>query len=494
MGIVKPAKEDSLSKYFSLFKRRRLLVLGDVMIDRYIVGDVARISPEAPIPVLHGRSSRALLGGAGNVARNAASLGAAAVLIGSVGNDAAGREVHAILSETPGVTGSLIDLPGRTTTVKTRFMSGAHQLLRWDEEDQGLISPDEESRILQLFEAALPTSDIVVISDYAKGLLTDAVLAGAIRLARDAGRIVVTDPKRPRFGAYSGTTILTPNMLEVSRATDIACVDDVGAQAAGLAALHQAQATAVLLKRSDKGLTLVTRDDPPVHLRAEAREVADVSGAGDTLVTACALMLACGAPLQAAAALANVAAGVVVGKIGTATISQRELWDALHSKGHLAMDRKVVMLDAAIGQTAVWRASGMRVGFTNGCFDLVHPGHVRMLARARQSCDRLIVALNTDASVARLKGPNRPVQQEMSRATVIASLAAVDLVLLFDEDTPYDLIEAIRPDVLFKGADYRADQVVGAKIVESYGGAVELIPLEYGHSTTKTISRIAALT
>jgi D-beta-D-heptose 7-phosphate kinase/D-beta-D-heptose 1-phosphate adenosyltransferase len=303
---------------------------------------------------------------------------------------------------------------------------------------------------------------------------------------------VVVDPKRTRFGAYAGADVLTPNALEVARATGIDPAADAGAAEAGEAARRQADAGAVLVKRSEKGLTLVRRAAEPVHIATRAQEVADVSGAGDTLVSTFALALAAGAPMEEAAALGNAAAGIVVGKPGTATVGQAELYEALHRTELLAIDDKVADLDTALARIAAWRQAGLRVGFTNGCFDLIHPGHVRLLARARAQCDRLVVGLNSDSSVRRLKGPERPVQNETARATVMASMASADLVVLFEEDTPQRLIEAIRPDLLFKGADYRVDEVVGGDFVISYGGSVALIPLEVGHSTTNTIRRINA--
>ncbi len=484
--------EHALAAYLPLFANCRILVLGDVMLDRYVFGDVRRISPEAPIPVLRAQASRCVLGGAANVGRNAAALGARAVLVGLIGEDAAAAEIGTIIEQTAGLTDALVRAPGRPTTVKTRFVSGGHQLLRLDEEVTGAVDPAQEAAIMAAFGAALPDCRIVVISDYAKGLLSDDVLAHAIAAARAAGRVVIVDPKRERFEAYAHAGVLTPNALEVTRATGIACTDDDSAAAAGLAAMAQAQVEAVLLKRSEKGLTLVRRGHAPLHLHTHARAVADVSGAGDTLVTTFAIALACAAPMHEAAALANVAAGVVVAKPGTATLDQSELSDALHRHELLAIDHKVADLDTALRRIAAWREAGLRVGFTNGCFDLIHPGHVRLLARARAACDRLVVALNSDASVSRLKGPDRPVQSETARATVMASMASCDLVVLFEEDTPARLIAAIRPDLLFKGADYRPDQVVGADIVASYGGRVELIPLEEGFSTTQTIRRINA--
>jgi D-beta-D-heptose 7-phosphate kinase/D-beta-D-heptose 1-phosphate adenosyltransferase len=482
--------ERLLARHLAAFSGVTVLVLGDAMLDRYVHGEVRRISPEAPIPVLRARARRAVLGGAGNVAENAAALGARAILVGLVGDDPAGQEIAAALQGRIG--DGLVRVPGRPTTVKTRFMSGGHQLLRLDEEEPEPPGPAAEAALLAAFRAALPQAGVVVLSDYDKGVLTDTVLREAIAAAREAGIPVVVDPKRPRFEAYAGATVVTPNVLEVTRATGLPAETDDGAAQAGETARTQAQAEAVLVKRSEKGLTLVRSGQKPRHLPTRAVEVADVSGAGDTLVTAFALALAAGAAMPEAALLANVAAGLAVAKPGTATVSRAELGAALHRQEVLAIDSKVMELDAALAQVAAWRQAGLKVGFTNGCFDLLHPGHVRLLAAARAQCDRLVVALNSDASVRRLKGPERPVQSEAARATVMASMAAADLVVLFGEDTPERLIREILPDVLIKGADYTIEQVVGADIVQANGGRVALIPLEQGHSTTGTIRRINA--
>jgi D-beta-D-heptose 7-phosphate kinase/D-beta-D-heptose 1-phosphate adenosyltransferase len=489
------AADRALVRFLPDFAGKTVLVLGDLMLDRYVLGEVRRISPEAPIPVLRAHERRSVLGGAGNVASNVAGLGGRAVLVGVVGADAAADEIGAVLAATPAIHPALVVAPARPTTVKTRFMSGGHQLLRLDEELQDAVTPPIEAALLGAFRKALVAADIVVLSDYAKGVLTDAVLTGAIAAARAAGVPVIVDPKRPTFEAYAGATVLTPNVGEVSRATGIAAGDDAGAAAAAAAARAQAGVgslgvEAILVKRSEHGLTLVRDDEAPLHLPTHAVEVADVSGAGDTLVTAFALALAAGATMAEAAALANVAAGIAVAKQGTAAVSHAELFAALHRDEMRPIDDKIVDLDAALARVAVWRARGLVIGFTNGCFDLIHPGHVRLLQAARARCDRLVVALNSDASVGRLKGPGRPVQNEAARATVMASMASADLVTVFEDDTPERLIRAILPDVLVKGADYRRDQVVGADIVEANGGTVALIDLERGHSTTATIRRI----
>ena len=326
-----------------------VLVLGDVMLDRYVQGEVRRISPEAPIPVLRAQQRRAVLGGAANVARNVTSLGARAVIVGVVGEDAAAVEMADLLHRGARVTARLVTDPERPTTVKTRFMSGSHQILRLDEEVADPISPTVESALLDAFRAALAEADVVVLSDYAKGVLTDHVLAAAIAMAREAGRPVIADPKRGHFAAYHGVTLLTPNEAEVTRATGILATDDVSVDEAGKRALAQAGAPAVLITRSEKGMTLVRETDPPLHLPTRAQSVADVSGAGDTVVAALAIMLACDASLPLAASMANVAAGISVGKAGTATVAHAELAEALHRRELLAVDHKVATLDMALG-------------------------------------------------------------------------------------------------------------------------------------------------
>jgi D-beta-D-heptose 7-phosphate kinase/D-beta-D-heptose 1-phosphate adenosyltransferase len=487
---ARASADGALAGLLPRFAGATVLVLGDVMLDRYVHGEVRRISPEAPIPVLRAQARRAVLGGAANVAQNVAALGARALLAGVVGLDDAGAEIGRVLAGTPEITACLVAAPQRPTTVKTRFVSGGHQLLRLDEEETADIDATTEAHLLAAFEPALAQADVVVLSDYAKGVLTDRVLARAIALARAAGKKVIADPKRATFSGYRGVDVLTPNEQEAARAAGVACDDDEGAVLAGARALAQADAGAVLVTRSAKGLTLVRRGAAPLHLPTRAQAVADVSGAGDTLIAAFAIGLACGADLPEAAVLANVAAGISVGKPGTATVSHGELAAGLHRRELLALDDKILEADEARALREAWRSANLRVGFTNGCFDLVHPGHVRLLGKARAACDRLIVGLNSDASVKRLKGPERPLQQEMARATVMAAIGAVDLVVLFEEDTPENLIRALLPDLLFKGADYRIDQVVGGDIVRAAGGEVRLIDLEAGHSTTSIVRKM----
>ncbi len=489
-AMGRPASDRELADVVRHFHQARVLVIGDVILDRYVVGGVHRLSPEAPIPVLRPNAQRATLGGSANVAMNVTTLGGQATLVGVIGHDDAGAIVRSLIAGAPGLRSALVTVPDRPTTSKTRFMTGSHQLLRLDEETTTPLPDTIAAAVLDEVARALDDIQVVVLSDYAKGVLCDLVLRGVIDMATRAGRIVIADPKRPDFTAYRGATILTPNEHEVRLATRIEADHDAEADRAGREALDQTQGDAVLVTRSAKGLTLVRQSQDAMHLPTRAREVADVSGAGDALVAALAVALAAGASLPAAAMLANANAGISVGKQGTATVSNQELLDSLHLEELVAHDRKIANLEEAAAQVSAWRAKGYRVGFANGCFDLIHPGHVRLLSEARAACDRLIVALNTDASVKRLKGPTRPLQSEAARATVMASMAPVDLVILFDEDTPLDAIRALRPDVLVKGSDYTIDQVVGGDMVQGWGGKVVLVTLEEGHSTTGTIRRM----
>ena len=468
----------------------RVLVLGDVMLDRYVYGSVDRMSPEAPVPVLRRTSESAMAGGAGNVARNIAALGAKALLIGLVGEDRAGIELAAMLGEEHNVEPRLIADPLRPTTVKIRFVAGRQQLLRVDDEVALPAAGESAAALLAALKSALPAIDIVLLSDYAKGVLSDEVLQRAIAMIHAAGKRLLVDPKSRDFRRYAGADLLTPNRGELAAATGIAGEDDASVAAAAAKAIAMAGVAALLVTRSERGMTLVEPGRDPLHLPAETREVFDVSGAGDTSIATLATALAAGADLPRAARLANTAAGIAAGKLGTAVVHPADLLGAIQARTVLASEAKVVALESALERIQRWRAGGERIAFTNGCFDLIHPGHVSLLGQARAAADRLVVGLNSDASVKRLKGPERPVQNETARGIVLASLAMVDLVLVFDEDTPIELIRAIRPEVLVKGADYRLDQVVGADVVQGYGGRVLLADLLAGHSTTGTIARV----
>lgn len=469
---------------------RRILVLGDVMLDTFVYGECARISPEAPIPVVRIEREEAMLGGAGNVSRNIAALGATAILIGIVGDDPAGVALRARIAAESGIIADLVS-DGRPTTQKTRFVAAQQQMLRVDSEKS---YPADPAPLLSAVERQIDHVDAVVLSDYAKGVLTPHLLHAVIRCARQAGKPIIADPKSTDVARYNGVTLMTPNAHEASAASGIACdADDAAAgDAADRLLQRMPDSPGLLVTRGPHGMTLAQRGAPPRHFHARARAVFDVSGAGDTVVATLAVALAAGIDLSDAAELANIAAGVAVSKPGTAVVTVDELREEMSQDRVLTTSSKVATRDEAQRMVATWRARGQRIGFTNGCFDLLHPGHVSQLMQARAQCDRLIVGLNADASVRRLKGASRPVQSEQARATVMAALAFVDLVTVFPEDTPYEVIEALRPDVLVKGKDYTIDRVVGADLVLGYGGEVFLADLLPGHSTTALVERALA--
>lgn len=467
----------------------RAAVVGDVMLDRFVYGSVTRVSYEAPIPVLSVDGESAMPGGAGNAARNAAALGGEVALIGVIGADRAGAELQQLIAQTAGLRDCLTVDPERPTTRKTRFVAQGQQLLRTDRETSAPLSAATARHLLARVEEALAACDVMILSDYAKGVLGEPALREILALAQAASVPVVVDPKSTDFSRYSGASLIKPNRQEMAAAIGAPCDSDAEVVAAAERTIAEAGIPAIAVSRAERGLSLVRRGLPPLHLPAQAREVFDVSGAGDTLVAALALGLGAGLDAADAAWLANLASGLVVEKVGTATVHPDEILARAHEQSVLDTDAKVQPRAAALERIARWRAEGAGIGFTNGCFDLIHPGHVSLLRQARAACDRLVVGLNSDASVRRLKGPERPVQNEAARSIVLASLAAVDLVVLFDEDTPMSLIEAVRPEVLVKGADYRLEDVVGGAFVQGYGGRVLLAELVGGHSTTGMIAR-----
>ena len=471
-------------------KGTQVLCIGDAMLDRFVYGAVDRISPEAPIPVLAIEREDAMLGGAGNVVRNLVALGAHPVFVAVVGDDEPGREVGRLLGEHDGIDPCLVVEPGRQTTIKTRFFASSQQLLRADRETRAKLSDLSRDQLLARADKLIAKTGVVVLSDYGKGVLAPPVVGELIRRARVQGKPVIVDPKGTDYTRYGGATLLTPNRKELHEATGMPVDSDEAVVAAARLLIDTCKVDAVLVTRSQDGMTLVSGNGEVHHLAAEAREVFDVSGAGDTVIATLAAAVASGAGLLEAARIANVAAGIVVGKVGTAVAYAAEVVSALHHDEILSAETKVAGVEAALDVVERWRRKGCKVGFTNGCFDLLHPGHVSLLAQAKGACDRLVVGLNSDASVGRLKGPTRPVQSEAARATVLASLASVDLVVIFGEDTPLELIRTLKPDVLVKGADYTVETVVGAPDVMSWGGRVVLANLVNGQSTTNTIKRM----
>ena len=472
--------------------RQTVLCVGDLMLDEFVYGDVSRISPEAPAPVIAVQRSDINVGGAGNVARNIASLGAKCIFVGLVGDDVAAKTLASQLSVEKLIEPILIVDKERPTTRKVRFVSEhfSTHMLRADWELAAPASEAIERKLIDAVIAALPRADIVLLSDYAKGVLTARVIRNIIDAAKKLGKRVIVDPKSANLAIYRGATLLTPNRKEFAEATRRRIQSDADIADASIEALRTADAEAVLVTQSEHGMTLAHRDGTLIHVPAQPVKVRDVSGAGDTVVAIMAVTLAAGTDWETVLRCAAAAAAVAVSKPGTATVSLAELRRKILPHASLTAEEKIASSAADLdAHLAEWRKQGLRVGFTNGCFDILHPGHVRVLTQARAACDRLIVGLNSDASVRRLKGADRPVQDERARAEVLAALEAVDLVTIFEDDTPLKLIAQIKPSVLVKGGDYTREQVVGHEIVTANGGEVVLIDILPGHSTTSLVKR-----
>ncbi|AMG67055.1 bifunctional D-glycero-beta-D-manno-heptose-7-phosphate kinase/D-glycero-beta-D-manno-heptose 1-phosphate adenylyltransferase HldE [Providencia stuartii] len=464
------------------YKQAGVLVVGDVMLDRYWHGPASRISPEAPVPVVKVNMVEERPGGAANVAMNIASLGANSRLVGLTGIDDAAKALTESLNAVK-VRCDFVAIPTHPTITKLRVLSRNQQLIRLDFEE-GFENIDVQP-LLERIEQALPHIGALVLSDYAKGALSQ--VQKMIALANKAGVPVLIDPKGSDFVRYRGATLLTPNMSEFEAIVG-RCRDNQDVEEKGMNLLKSLDLTALLITRSEQGMSLIRRDEPPLHLPTEAQEVYDVTGAGDTVIGVLAASIASGRPLHEACALANAAAGVVVGKLGTSTVSPIELENAIRGRadnGFGVMDEK--QLKQAVANA---RLRGERVVMTNGCFDILHAGHVSYLANARKLGDRLIVAVNSDASTRRLKGETRPVNPLEQRMIVLGALESVDWVVPFEEDTPQRLISEVLPDVLVKGGDYRPEEIAGSEEVWAAGGEVKVLNFEDGISTTNIIKNI----
>lgn len=472
----------------------RVLVVGDVMLDHYIAGQVKRISPEAPVPVVSVAKRWSVPGGAANVARNLVRLGVDVAVAGVVGQDTAAADLRAALAA-EGITDGLTASATRRTTCKTRVLAQGQQLMRLDEEVCAPLSAEEAEALKAGVVSLLQGRQAVILSDYAKGVLLEAsngvnLCRVVIDEARRLGIAVLVDPKGSDWQRYAGAHCVTPNAGEF----DVACGLEPGAkldrsQRESLAADLRARygIERLLVTRGPKGMALFSPGEGPVYCRATVREVADVSGAGDTAIATLAASVGKGLPWAESMHLANAAAGVAVGKMGTAPVSLAELNEALREQ---ADNPKLFDLPNLVEKIEEWRRKGESIVFTNGCFDLLHPGHISLIRQSAAQGDRLIVGLNSDASVRRLKGPTRPIQNENSRALLLAALSDVDAIVLFNEDTPLELITALRPDVLVKGSDYTIGAVVGADVVQQAGGRVYLARLVDGCSTTGIVRKI----
>jgi len=486
------------------FPKTHVLVVGDIMLDTFVYGDVTRLSPEGPVPVLAASREDTMPGGAGNAVANLCALGVEVSVAGLVGDDAQGRFLRSLLERLGADCSGIVNDPSRPTTLKTRFVAKGQQMMRVDSEKTHPLSEDAAEALLKAMAPALEKAGAVILSDYAKGCLTPTIIRAIMDKARTRGIPVLVDPKGVDYSLYTGADVITPNKGELCLASGgmPAGTDSEIAEAAKKI-LNAHGIGATIVTRSEEGVSLIRRDAkiPPLHLPALAKEVIDVSGAGDTVIAVIAATLASGAGLDDAIILGNLAAAIAVGKAGTAIVRSQELKEAMQNPDALKttedpLQAAIPDWDSAVDQVKRWKAKGLKVGFTNGCFDILHYGHVNYLNQARRRCDKLILGLNHDASVRILKGPTRPVNDETARATVIGALASIDLVVLFgareagEDNTPCALIGALQPDIFFKGGDYTIDKLPEAKIVQSYGGEVAIMPLYEGYSTTGTIQKM----
>lgn len=475
------------------FGRLSVLVVGDVMIDRYIVGDVERISPEAPVPVLRQVREYSRPGGAANVAMNLAGLGLKATLAGFVANDNAGKELRSLLVGSGVDASGLVDC-GLPTIAKTRVVSRTQQLMRIDVESRDEHNSTDCQALCDFAAKAVSSVQAVILSDYAKGALTDALCRAVIDAARSKGVPVLVDPKTRDLTKYSGATTISPNLHELSMATGVPVHQTDALLQAGRDLLRSLQMDYLTVTMSEKGIRVLHPDGKgeEIHSPARAREVFDVSGAGDTVIATLAAGLAGGLQVGTAVDLANVAAGIVVAKLGTVPVAAHEIVAELTVSGGITSAEKVLDQERAAARISEWKEAGETVVFTNGCFDLLHIGHVTLLEDCRRYGSKLVVAMNTDRSVSELKGPTRPIVGQNERTRVMAALGCVDMVVLFDEETPLELIRALKPNVLVKGGDYSVETVVGHEDVLASGGRVEIVPTVEGFSTTNIVKKMTA--
>ncbi|MBW8308202.1 MAG: D-glycero-beta-D-manno-heptose-7-phosphate kinase [Candidatus Paracaedibacteraceae bacterium] len=471
--------------------KKRILCVGDCMLDKFVYGHVGRISPEAPIPVFQESRETKMLGGAANVAANISAYGGNVDFISIIGDDEEGEIILKLLGYQSSITSHLIREQLRPTTTKTRYVSHSQHLLRVDKET--CVEPLRETQsALQLaFNELIKQSDIVLLSDYKKGLFSASLTQQLIQTARSYNKTVIIDPKGTDYQKYVGASILTPNRSELKAATGLPVTTDAEVEAAARHLIQAYGIETILVTRSEEGMSLITATQV-CHIETQAQEVYDVSGAGDTAIATLALALACGIETSHACEIANAAAGIAVSKSGTVVVYLDELKRVLLRKYCSHYPEKLTTLMSAQKLVLSWKAAGKKIGFTNGCFDLLHPGHVTLLKKAKQLCDILIVGLNSDNSVKQLKGEQRPLQQEEARAAVLSAIGDTDLIVIFDELTPLNLIQTLQPDVLIKGSDYTIDQVVGADMVQAKGGRVVLVDLVPNFSTTRIVKKLSA--
>ncbi len=475
--------------FFDSEHRPRVLVVGDLILDEYIWGGVSRISPEAPVPILDTRSETLSLGGAANVANNLVALGCEVLLVGAIGQDEKGDRLLALIKSRGIQTEGIFRFVHRPTTSKIRVVAHNQQILRIDKEDKRPITEKTEKKIVEFIKKVLPGLDGVICSDYQKGILTQKIIKTVVAGAKKHKKRVIVDPKSADFTLYQGASVLTPNQKEVERSVPIKINNEEDLERAAEYLLSLTRAEALLITRGKDGMVLYRNKEKPVRIATEAKEVFDVTGAGDTVVSVFGMCAFVGFEFPEAAWLSNMAAGIVVGKLGTAVVTLEEINEFLREE-MLRTSHTVLKLDELKKVTSLAKSVDKTVVFTNGCFDIIHGGHIEFLEKARALGDVLVVGLNSDASVRRIKGPDRPIKSEKERANILSALKYIDYITIFDEPTPENLIREIRPDILVKGNDYKIDEVVGREIVEGYGARVELIPIVKGLSTTNTVEKI----
>lgn len=461
-----------------------ILVIGDMMLDHYLWGKCERISPEAPVQVIDVQRESTVLGGAGNVVNNLLSLGANVSVASVVGNDANGAELLQILSQQGASTRGIIIQKGRKTSKKSRLIASHQQVVRYDSESKDPIDVESENALLTFYKKALEKVDLVILSDYGKGVLTYNVTCKAIELAQKYHKTILVDPKGEDYRKYNGATLITPNKKEASLATKIDIVDDESLQKAGKLLKESLNLKYALITLSEDGMAIF--GESFIKMSTVAREVYDVTGAGDTVLAALGYALSCGRNIEEAASFANSAAAVVVGKLGSSTVSLDEIDTYEHSFKSAQAPSKIKTKEEML--LLLRKKQSQKIVFTNGCFDILHVGHVKYLETAKSFGDILIVGLNSDDSIKRLKGSDRPINPWEDRAYILASLESVSFVVPFDEDTPLSLISALKPDILVKGADYEGKEVVGSEIVKE----VRLVTFVEGKSTTHIIQRVRA--
>ena len=478
-----------LESVLNRFGNLRALVVGDLMLDEYLWGKTERISPEAPVQVVDVAGEEVRLGGAGNVISNLMAMGCQVHAASILGDDADGRQLMTLLRKRGVDTEGVFLAPDRTTTRKTRILASNQQMMRIDRESNGPIALEQEKKIAAYLRRVADNFQVILVSDYLKGVLTESLLQEIISVGRQSGVPVVVDPKGADYGKYRGATLLTPNRKEALSAAGIPPGSEESLRRSGRLLREDLNLEALVLTRSEEGMTLFFRDGREEDLPTQAREVFDVTGAGDTVLAFLGAGLGAGMPIAEAARLANLAAGIVVGKVGASTVAAEEILDLVAHR-HLDTDLKIKSREMVARALDAERQRGRTIVFTNGCFDLLHVGHVKYLQKARRLGDLLVLGLNSDDSIRRLKGPHRPLIGQEERAHILAALKCIDYVVIFDEDTPLALIRALRPDILVKGGDYTPEEVVGREVVESYGGRVELIRFVDGKSTTNIINKI----